>query len=193
VGTFTVTKKAKLPWCDMDVWYDPTTITNILSFTIMQEKFLIVYNNSKVDAFIVKTSRGDLQFKPLSNNLYVFKPRNGESEPSVIETNRLSTLKENKSFYTNWQIERAKQARALARALGCPSDADLKTLLQLNLIKDCPVVQDDVKLTEDIFGRDIAILKGKSTRKKPKPVTHDTIAVPKALKLAQEDVTQGGN
>jgi hypothetical protein len=44
---------------------------------------------------------------------------------------------------------------------------DLKTLLQLNLIKDCPVVQDDVKLAEEIFGRNIAILKGKSTRKKP--------------------------
>jgi hypothetical protein len=59
----------------------------------------------------------------------------------------------------------------------------------LNLIKDCPVVQDNVKLAEEIFGHDIAILKGKAIRKKPKPVIHDTIAVPKALKLAQEDVT----
>jgi hypothetical protein len=55
--------------------------------------------------------------------------------------------------------------------------------------KDCPMVQDDVKLAEEIFGRNIAIFKGKSTRKKPKPVIHDTIAVPTALKLAQEDVT----
>jgi hypothetical protein len=51
------------------------------------------------------------------------------------------------------------------------------------------VVQDNVKLAEEIFGRDIAILKGKTTRKKPKPVIHDTIAVPKALKSAQEEVT----
>jgi hypothetical protein len=115
-GTFTVREKAKLPWCDMDVWYDPTAITNVLSFAIMQEKFPHIYDNSKADAFIVKTPSGDLQFKPLSKNLYVYKPRNGESEPSVNETNKLATLKENKSFYTNQQIERAKQARALARA-----------------------------------------------------------------------------
>jgi hypothetical protein len=115
-GTFTVREKAKLPWCNMDVWYDPTTITNVLSFPIMQEKFPIVCNNSKADAFIVKTPSGDLQFKLLSKNLYVFKPRNGKSEPSVNDTNMLTTLKENKSFYTNRQIERAKQARALARA-----------------------------------------------------------------------------
>jgi hypothetical protein len=51
------------------------------------------------------------------------------------------------------------------------------------------VVQDNVKLAEEIFGRDIAILKGKTTRKKPKPVIHDTIPVPKALKSAQEEVT----
>jgi hypothetical protein len=188
-GTFTVKEKAKLPWCDMDVWYDPTAITNVLSFAIMQEKFQIVYDNSKADAFIVKTPSGDLQFKPLSKNLYVFKPRNGKSEPTVNETSMLTTLKENKSFFTNRQIKRAKQARALARALGFPSDADLKTLLRLNLIKGCPVVQDDVKLAEEIFGHDIAILKGKTIRKKPKPVIHDTIAVPKALKLAQEEVT----
>jgi DNA-binding GntR family transcriptional regulator len=74
------------------------------------------------------------------------------SQVCVNETSMPNTLKENKSFYTNRQIERAKQARALARALGCPSDADLKTLLRLNLIKDCPVVQDDVKLAEEILG-----------------------------------------
>jgi hypothetical protein len=112
-GKFTVTEKAKLPWCNMDVWYDPNAITNVLSFAILQEKFLIIYNNLKVDAFIVKTSRGDLQFKLLSKNLYVFKPRNGESESSVTEANRLCTLKKNKSFYSNQQVGRAKQVRTL--------------------------------------------------------------------------------
>jgi hypothetical protein len=57
----------------------------------------------------------------------------------------LSTLEENKTFNTNRQVERA---RALARALGCPSDADLKMILRLNLIKDCLVVQEDVKLAK---------------------------------------------
>jgi hypothetical protein len=40
-----------------------------------------------------------------------------------------------------------------------------------------------------IFGKDVAIVKGKTTRKKPKLVIHNTIEVPKALKLAQKDVT----
>jgi hypothetical protein len=181
---FTVQEKAKLPWCDMEVWFDPNAITNVLSFAILQEKFPILYDNSKADAFFVKTPRGDLKFKQLSKNLYVHKPRgDGIKLEAKQETSMLSTLEENKTFYTNRQVERAKRARAPARALGCPSDADLKMILRLNLIKDCLVVQEDVKLAKMIFGRDVAIIKGKTTRKK------DTIEVPKALKLAQKDVT----
>jgi hypothetical protein len=77
----------------------------------------------------------------------------------------------------------------LARALGCPSDADLKKVIRLNMIKDCPVVEEDVVLAEKIFGKDVAVLKGKTTSTKPKPVIHDTIAISKALKMAQKEVT----
>jgi hypothetical protein len=129
---------------------------------------------------------------PNRSRLYLFihKPRvDGIKLEAKQETSMLSTLEENKTFYTNRQVERAKKARALARALGCPSDADLKMILRLNLIKDCPVVQEDVKLAEMLFSKDVAIIKGKTTRKKPKPVIQDIIEVPKALKLAQKDVT----
>jgi hypothetical protein len=50
-------------------------------------------------------------------------------------------------------------------------------------------VQDDIVLAEKIFGKDIVILKGKTTRKRPILVVHDTMAVPKALKETQKDVT----
>jgi hypothetical protein len=91
----------------------------------------------------------------LSKNLYVHKPRgNGIKLEAKQETSMLSTLEENKTFYTNRQVERAKRARALARALGCP----LKMILRLNLIKDCLVVQEDVKLAEMIFSKDVAII-----------------------------------
>jgi hypothetical protein len=126
-GPFTVKEQAKLPWCDLEVWFDLNAITNVLSFAILQEKFLIIYDNSKADAFIVKTPKGDLKFELLPKNLYVHKPRgNGIKLELKQETSMLSTLEENKTFYTNRQVERAKRARALARALGCPSDADLQ-------------------------------------------------------------------
>jgi predicted negative regulator of RcsB-dependent stress response len=88
-----------------------------------------------------KTPKDDLEFKPLSKNLYVHKPRSNRTKLEANqETSMLSTLEESKTFYTSRQVERAKKARALARALGCPSDADLKLILRLNLIKHYPVV-----------------------------------------------------
>jgi hypothetical protein len=102
VGTITVQEKALIPWCDMEVWFDPSAITNVLSFAIVQEKFPVTYNKAKQDVFVVKTSKGDLVFKPLSKNLYVYKLRSGgrETEESSA-TNMLTTLKENKTFFTN--------------------------------------------------------------------------------------------
>ena len=60
----------------------------------------------------------------------------------------LQTVKENKTFFTNRQIERAKAARQLSRAIGCPSDADFKAILKMNTIKDCPIVEADIELAQ---------------------------------------------
>jgi hypothetical protein len=86
--------------------FDPNAITNVLSFAILQEKFPIIYDNSKANAFIVKTPKGDMEFKLLSKNLYVHKPRgNGIKLEAKQVTSMLSTLEENKTFYTNRQVE----------------------------------------------------------------------------------------
>jgi hypothetical protein len=128
-------------------------------------------------------------FKLLSKNLYVHKPKNqGSEEQASPEANMLSILNENKSFFTNWQVKRAQEARNLVRALGCPSNADPKKVIRLNMIKDCPVVKEDVVLAKKFFGKDKAVFKGKTTMTRPKPVIHVTIEIPKALKMAQKEV-----
>jgi hypothetical protein len=184
-GVFTADKKANLPWCDMEVWFDPMAITNVISFAELQEKFPICYDNQEADEFRVKTERGVLKFTQVSKNLYVHKPVVKVTQ----ETSLLNTVQENKKYFTDREFERAKKARNLSRALGCPSDADMKAILRLNMIKDCPVVQRDIDLAQKIFGKDIAVLKGKATRTAPKQVIHDTIEIPKALREAQHKVT----
>ncbi|MGL5934310.1 MAG: hypothetical protein ACRCZI_01655, partial [Cetobacterium sp.] len=101
----------------------------------------------------------------------------------------LQTVDDRKEFYTPRQIQRALRARNMSRAIGCPSDADFRAILRMNSIKDCPVVEDDIKLAEAIFGKDIAIIKGKTTRQKPTPVIRDTIEIPIELKTKQYKVT----
>eukprot|EP00978_Attheya_sp_CCMP212_P000843 scaffold1766_cov39-Attheya_sp.AAC.3 len=65
---------------------------------------------------------------------------------------------------------------------------NFKSLLRMNIIKNCPVTTEDVNIAEKIFGPDVSSLKGKSTRRKPKPVRKDLIEIPKELLLKHHDI-----
>ena len=56
---------------------------------------------------------------------------------------------------------------------------NMKMIFCHNLIKNCPVTTEDVKLTNIIFGPDISTLKGPSTRPNPVQVIDDSIDIPK--------------
>ena len=47
---------------------------------------------------------------------------------------------------------------------------------------------EDIKVWEKIYGESVPALKGKSTRKKPKPVVDDYIEIPKQLIEAHKGV-----
>jgi hypothetical protein len=55
-------------------------------------------------------------------------------------------------------------------------------VIQSNQIKDCPVTVQDVDNDAlKIWGKNIAALKGKTTRSKPNPVARNFVKVPLAL------------
>jgi hypothetical protein len=95
-----------------------------------------------------------------------------------INSNLLNTFEENKTFYTKSQIARAQAARNFSRALGCPSDSNLRAIIRSNSVRDCPIVENDVTFNEQIFSKDVTIIKGKTTQKKPTVVLHDTFSNP---------------
>jgi hypothetical protein len=64
---------------------------------------------------------------------------------------------------------------------------DFKWVIRSNQIKDCPVTIQAIDVTMKIWGKNIAALKGKTTRSKTHPVARDYVKVPKELlKLYKE-------
>jgi hypothetical protein len=49
--------------------------------------------------------------------------------------------------------------------MGCPTVENLKNIIRMNAIRNCPVTIRDVEIAEEIFGPDIGALKGKTTQR----------------------------
>jgi hypothetical protein len=62
-----------------------------------------------------------------------------------------------------------------------PPIKEFKYQVSMNLIGNCPVTVEDIDRAMDIFGPDIGLLKGLTTRGSPAPVQDDYIAIPKEL------------
>jgi hypothetical protein len=103
-------------------------------------------------------------------------------------SNLISTVAENRQGYTLRRFERVKGARRLYHIVGTSTMNNFKLLLRMNVIQNCPVTVEDVKISEKIFGPDMSSLKGKSTRRKPKPVRSDLIEIPKEIITKHHDI-----
>jgi hypothetical protein len=76
----------------------------------------------------------------------------------------VSTVAEQKKLFSRRQIADTDAARALYRKIGHPDEAEFLSILQRNLIRNCPVTPDNARRALLIYGPDIAVLKGKMTR-----------------------------
>jgi hypothetical protein len=101
----------------------------------------------------------------------------------------VNTVSGNKEGFTQRQIKGAELARTLYATLSYPSWKDYKWVIQSNpQIKDCPVMVQDADVALKIWGKNIAALKGKTTRSKPNPVARDFVKVPVALLKLHKEV-----
>jgi hypothetical protein len=65
---------------------------------------------------------------------------------------------------------------------------DFKWVIRSNQIKDCPVTIQDIDVATKIWDKNIAALKGKTTRSKTQPVARDYVKVPKELLKLHKEV-----
>jgi hypothetical protein len=98
--------------CDIpewgEAWFNPNAITNIFIYAEMAKKHRITTDSAKDNAFIVHLPDKQLRFEPTTNGLYVYVPNLKNNHGMEIQM--LSSVDENKMFFTTSQFERAKRA-----------------------------------------------------------------------------------
>jgi hypothetical protein len=124
-----------------------------------------------------------MEFRMHENGLHYYDPRKQHHLTFV------NTVSDNKEGFTKRKIKGAKLTRTLYKILSYPSMRDFKWVIPSNQIKDCPVMIQHIDVALNIWGKNIAALKGKTTRSKTNLVARDYVKVPKELlKIQKEDV-----
>eukprot|EP00978_Attheya_sp_CCMP212_P042095 scaffold250959_cov49-Attheya_sp.AAC.1 len=79
----------------------------------------------------------------------------------------VNTVDDNKSKFSARDYSRAVVARRVQKTIGRPSTRDYLRIVEKNLLPNCPVTREDIKIAEAIFGPDVGSLKGKTVRRTP--------------------------
>ena len=100
----------------------------------------------------------------------------------------IETMAENRGNCSTQECERACRARKLCHNTGAPTTRNFKSLLDGNMIRNCPAIADDVETAEGTWGPDVSCLKASATRPKPDPVRMDQIETPKELHQKHQEI-----
>ena len=146
------------------VWFLEHGIANILALKNVKKRYRVTYDSQNGKDFVVHKDDGGepRRFKESEHGLY-YMDTTTQGMPLV------STVKENKSRYTNTEYQRALLARNPQKRLG---HASLRTtylnIVDQQRLRNCPVTQGDT-----------GALKGKTVRRQDEnirvPPHHGTL------------------
>jgi hypothetical protein len=108
-----------------------------------------------VDEFIYVKDDQVIRFVK-RDKLYVWNSNN------VIEYTMINTISSNINKYRKSEVELASEARKLVARLCYPTITDIINQINNGSIINCNLSKNDFDRADDIWGVDVAILKGKS-------------------------------
>jgi hypothetical protein len=168
-GTMVVTRKATMPGYNKDVWFSTRAITNIIALSSLIQQYRVTYESDDKMFVVHRESQGkpNMEFRMHKCGIHYYDPRNEKHLTFV------NTVSKNKEGFTKRQIKSAELARTLYKTLSYPSMKNFNWVIQSNQIKDCTVTVQDIDVARKIWGKNIAALKGKTTRSKSIPVARE--------------------
>jgi hypothetical protein len=86
----------------------------------------------------------------------------------------VTTVEEIKRNLSRREIEAAEAARRLFVIVGRPSRKAFEDLIKRGRLRNNPVTIQDYRNALQLYGEDLGVLKGKTTRTKPEHITVDT-------------------
>lgn len=163
---------------------------NILSFGSIVDSNVSVNYLNKNDIFeIIREDGTVINFGRYSDNLYMGKLYNGGSSTKSHKKVYMFSVRDKLAKYNKNEVARAEKVKELMWNLGVTTTSQLIKQLRSSKIEEPGCSPVDVNIAIDIWGPDLAGLKGKSTAKKNKPIQYDyKMITTRQLQTAYGDV-----
>ena len=145
-------------------------------------------------AFVCRTKDGDVVLKNNGKGMPYIDLREFEAEAvlSFAPTAALSfvqTVRGNMEGFTKREVEEARKACEAQAMLGHPTDHDFLGMVRGGMISNCPVTANAVKNVHQIFGPDLAGIRGRTVMRPPESVTTNYVQIPRAILERHQLVT----
>ncbi len=101
----------------------------------------------------------------------------------------IQTVRQNYKGFTKKEVLQAKEARRAMGMIGNPSESNFKGLVSNSMITNCPMTTTAITNAQNIFGKDLASVRGKTVQWAPVLVVGDYVAVPKGVIERNKTVT----
>ncbi len=137
-------------------------MTNILSFAEVEncDNYVTVYDNKTKDFIMTNKTNGNMTVFGCTHGLHTTLL---DADQAITGVAMLHSVAANKKLFSKRQVECAEVMRELYETIGFPSLKDFKHIVSTNMTKDNPVLVEDIKVMEKIYGPNEYVLKGKTT------------------------------
>jgi hypothetical protein len=172
------------------VWYNPKGIANILSLARVKERgYRVTFDSSDGNAFHLHKPDGMVRvFNQSPKGLYYL-----DTKADQVHVTMVNTVEDNGTKYSQRDYSKAELARKIQKIIGRPSTKTFLSIVDNNLLPNCPVTRDDIIAAERIFGPEVGSLKGKTVRKASATVKAEQLAIPTSILSRYQRVTVTGD
>lgn len=136
---------------------------NLLALRDAENRYSVKYVQSKHFILTLKGNPSErIFFERDNNHMYSIKIKKSE----IIEAGVFmdyNIKRSNEGMYTNQEVIRARRAREIVRILGFPADGGLSYDIKNGGMLNNPVTTRDLVIASELFGKDVASMKGKAT------------------------------
>ena len=175
-----------------DVWFNPNSMVNILSFTEVCKRYRVTIDTAEGNSFIVHLDTGSTMiFSEVESGLYLLNNSNNITNDVIIHySTNLQLVDDNKRIYSKREIEGADLAKQLYKHRSMPNYNTFIKLIESNFFRNCPITTLDVKRAIHIYGKEPAVLKGKSTRPNSKSIQQQlNIPIPQTVQSEHSNIS----